>query len=181
MTCLPMPETHTAANIIATKRYAERILQRADGLIAISESARNDALRILGLHEESVEVIYPGVASAFFQTTPADIERVRQAFQISQPYVLFVGCVEPRKNVAKILDAWDLLPRSIRAEHELVIAGPIGWGSAALVQRLMQPEAGIHYLGYVAERDLPALTAGAAAFVYPSFYEGFGFPVAQAM
>jgi alpha-1,3-rhamnosyl/mannosyltransferase len=180
MTCWLMPEMHTPPNVAATKRYAERVLKHADRLIAISESSRNDAVRILGLREEAIDVIYPGIP-ANFGTAQGDIQRVRHEFRLARPYVLFVGCVEPRKNVAKLLDAWEILPRSVRADHELVIAGPIGWNSEAVAERLLYPEAGIRYLGYIAEQDLPGLIAGAAAFVYPSFYEGFGFPVAQAM
>jgi alpha-1,3-rhamnosyl/mannosyltransferase len=180
MTCWLMPEMHTPQNVAATKLYAERVLKRADRLIAISESTRNDAVRILGLREESIDVIYPGVPENF-GTARGDIHRLRHEFRFVRPYVLFVGCVEPRKNVAKLLDAWQKLPRSVRADHELVIAGPLGWNSGAVAKRLLQPEAGIRYLGYVAEQDLPGLIAGATAFVYPSFYEGFGFPVAQAM
>src|ERR1041384_5152093 len=73
MTCWLIPEMHTPANVTATRRYAERILRRADGLIAISECTRNDAVRILGLRAESIEVIYPGVSEAFFQPPAADL------------------------------------------------------------------------------------------------------------
>src|SRR5206468_11146650 len=72
-------------------------------------------------------------------------------------------------------------PSSFREEFELVIAGPEGWKHDATIPRLQQLPSGMRYLGYTAEQDLPGLFAGAAAFVYPSLYEGFGFPVAQAM
>ena len=112
------------------------------------------------------------------------INRVAKAFSLHKPYFLFVGSIEPRKNVDTLLSAWESLPVSFRDEHELVVAGLPGWRSDTTTKRLMQANSekqGIRYLGYVPEPDLPALTAGAAAFVYPSLYEGFGIPVAQAM
>jgi alpha-1,3-rhamnosyl/mannosyltransferase len=92
-----------------------------------------------------------------------------------------VGTVEPRKNIATLLDAWERLRTDVRDEYDLVVAGPAGWGDSAVLKRLQAGTTGVRYLGYVAEADLPALTAGASAFVYPSLYEGFGLPLAQAM
>lgn len=172
MTCWLQPETHTAANVAMAKRFARRVLARADGMIAISENTRADSIRILGLDPERIEVIYPGVSEAFFDARPA----LRP-----KEYILFVGTIEPRKNVGTLLDAYERLPPSIRETYDLVIAGPAGWGDPALVRRLQSAPAGVEYLGYVPESALPGLTAGAAAFVYPSLYEGFGLPVAQAM
>lgn len=181
MTCWLVPQFHTDANIAATKEYAERILRPAHGLIAISEWTRRDAVRILGLRENNIEVIYPGVSDEYFDVQQSDVQAVCEKHALKQPYVLFVGCVEPRKNVAGLLDAWELLPAALRAEHELIIAGPLGWEKPETTARLTEGRNSIRYLGYIPEEDLPALTAGATGVVYPSFYEGFGFPVAQAM
>jgi alpha-1,3-rhamnosyl/mannosyltransferase len=95
--------------------------------------------------------------------------------------VLYVGTIEPRKNVDLLLDAFGDLPEDIAREFDLVIAGTHGWNSEATMRRLSAPPPNVRYLGYVAERDLPALFAGATAFACPSLYEGFGFPVAQAL
>src|SRR6202795_3255438 len=152
MTCWLAPETHTPANVAAAKRFASSVLTRADGLIAISESTRADSIRILGLPPERIEVIYPGVAESFFGAAAT----VRQ-----KPYILFVGPVEPRKNVAVLLDAYEQLSASLREEFDLVVAGPPGWGDRGALRRLQSGMAGVHYLGYVSEKDLPGLTAGA--------------------
>ncbi len=181
LTCWLMPEAHTAANVAAAHRFAQRVLRRAAGLIAISENTRADAARLLGLPAEKIEVIYPGVAEAFFAVRPEAVELLKARYRLERPYVLFVGTIEPRKNLARLLEAWQGLPASLREEFELVAAGPPGWGDPSLLHRLRAGTAGVRYLGYVPEKDLPALTAGAALFVYPSLYEGFGFPVAQAM
>jgi len=181
LTCWLMPEVHRQSNVEAAKRFAARVVRRADALIAVSESTRRDAVRILGLPPERIEVIYPGVANSFFGITPEAVRRAAARWSLPGPYVLFVGTVEPRKNVDTLLDAWSGVARELRAQYDLVVAGPAGWADARTHVRLRGGEAGVRYLGYVDEADLPGLTGGAAAFVYPSLYEGFGLPVAQAM
>jgi alpha-1,3-rhamnosyl/mannosyltransferase len=173
-TCWLMPELHTAANVAADRRFAETTLRRASRLIAVSESTRNDAARVAGLDESRIDVIYPGVSESYFDAR-------RGGAIAERPYVLYAGTIEPRKNVSGLLDAWQALPESLREEFELLIAGPAGWHSEAVMNRLERSEKGVRYLGYVAEAGMPSLFAGATAFVYPSLYEGFGFPVAQAM
>jgi len=175
-----MPELHSRANLRADRAFA-RTLRAADGVIAVSANTRCDAVRVLGLDERKITVIHSGVADAFFQVADEGVEAARSACRLNRPYVLFLGTIEPRKNVGTLLDAWDALPAPFRQEFELVVAGPAGWSEAGLMARLGQPVPGVRYLGYVAEEHLPGLTAGAAVFVYPSLYEGFGFPVAQAM
>ena len=172
MTVKLFPQFHTAGNVRAETSFYERVLKRADGLIAISQSAKDDAVRLLGLDPDRIAVIYPGVDERFFNAAPVPA---------AKPYVLFVGTIEPRKNVDTLLDAWTSVPAQLREAYELVVAGPIGWASGPTVARLHSGIPGVRVLGYVAEDQLPALTAGATAFVYPSLYEGFGFPVAQAM
>jgi glycosyltransferase involved in cell wall biosynthesis len=169
LTTFLMPELHTAANIRADRTFSEQILRRAAGLIAVSENTRQDAIRVLGIAPERVTTIYSGVAQDYFDATPSPR---------AKPYALYVGAIEPRKNLETLLDAWRQLRADLRKEFELVIAGPMGWAPEASRERI---RAETTYLGYVPEADLPGLIAGAAAFVYPSLYEGFGFPVAQAM
>jgi len=164
-----MPEVHTQSTLRADRTFEERILKRADGLIAVSENTRQDAIRMLGIRPERIRTIHSGVAEEYFDARPR--ERAK-------PYVLFVGTVEPRKNLEMLLDAWRSVRPDVREHFDLVIAGPQGWNSAATMARIRQEAS---YLGYVPEADMPGLVAGAALFVYPSLYEGFGFPVVQAM
>jgi alpha-1,3-rhamnosyl/mannosyltransferase len=180
LTCWLMPEMHTAANVAAARKFADRVIRRADGLIAVSESARQDALRILDLDAQRIEVIHPGVPEEFFVVPAEAAAAVRARYALERPYVLFVGTIEPRKNLPVTLEAYMDLPASVRQGYELVVAGPAGWATPSLLKRLRAGQ-GVRYLGYVPGADLPGLTAGATLFVYPSLYEGFGFPVAQAM
>lgn len=169
LTTLLMPELHAQANIRADKIFSERILRRAAGLIAVSENSRQDAIRVLGISPERVTTIYSGIAPGYFDAVPS--RRIKQ-------YALYVGAIEPRKNLEALLDSWRLLRADLRDTFELVIAGPMAWAPKPTRERI---HAEATYLGYVPERELPGLIAGAAVFVYPSLYEGFGFPVAQAM
>jgi len=181
LSCWRTPQYHTAANVAATRRYGENILKMADGLIAISESARDDAVDVLRIPEDRIRVIYPGVAEPFFHVTEPERHRSRAKYGIDRPYLLFVGCVEPRKNVRAIIQAYRLLSAPLRRDVQLIIAGPFGWESEELRTMLVADEQHVRYLGYVPEGDLPGLVAGAVALAYPSFYEGFGLPAVQAM
>ena len=122
----------------ADRAFAERILKRADGLIAVSENTRQDAIRMLGIRPARIRTIHSGVAEEYFDARP----RKR-----AKPYVLFVGTVEPRKNLDTLLDAWRSVKQDIREHFDLVIAGPEGWNSSATMARIRQEAT---YLGYVA-------------------------------
>ncbi len=181
MTCWRMPELHPKGNVAVSRWAGEHIAKRADGILAVSESTRRDAIEILGLDPGRITVIYPGVPDPFFEVTAADAHAVRAKYRIERPYVLSVGTVEPRKNIPRLLAAWAGLSATTREQYELVVAGPIGWADPATVAKVRTMTEGVRYLGYVGEADLPGITAGATVLAYPSLYEGFGLPVAQAM
>lgn len=181
VTCWLMPAVHAAANIKAADRIANSVFRPSAGLIAISECTRADAVRVLNLPAEKIEVIYPGIAPAFFDVDPEDTREAGGRYGLAKPYALYVGSIEPRKNVATMLDAWLDLPADVREEFDLVVIGPWGWGDRTVYNRLQAGIPGVRYLGYVPEPDLPALTAAATVFIYVSLYEGFGLPVGQAM
>jgi glycosyltransferase involved in cell wall biosynthesis len=164
------PKLHTSANREIDEIYARRILRRADGIIAVSEHTRKDAIELLGVKPEKIRTIHSGVAEEFFSATSADAARVKATYKLDRPYVLFVGTIEPRKNLDRLLEACG-------GDIELVVAGPKGWAKQKTLRNLES----CRQLGYVPEADLPGLTKGAAVLAYPSLYEGFGFPVAQAM
>jgi glycosyltransferase involved in cell wall biosynthesis len=179
MTAWSHPEMHTAATVLADQRFAANIIRPARGIITPSESSRRDAIERLGLHPDRVRAIHHGISSAYFNSpdpTPA-----QERYQLRKPYILFVSTIEPRKNLPRLLDAYEALPPSTRDEYDLVVAGPKGWSSENTMLRLNASGPSVRYLGYVPEDLLPGLTAGAAVFAYPSLYEGFGFPIAQAM
>ena len=173
LTCWLLPETHTAANRAADQMFADRVLKKAKGLIAVSENTRQDAIRLLDIDPDRIRTIYSGVPDAYFDAKPTPRAR---------PYLLYAGTIEPRKNVDLLLSAYRTLHPDLLEIYDLVIAGPQGWRSEETMKMLRSGTmTGVQYLGYVPEAEMPGLFAGATAFVYPSLYEGFGFPVAQAM
>jgi alpha-1,3-rhamnosyl/mannosyltransferase len=173
-----LPELHTAATLAADRQFADAVLRRASGVLAVSENTRRDAIRILGLAPERIRVIYPGVPTSYFAAADAPATPARNR------RFLFVGTIEPRKNVEGLIDAWLSLPLAWRREFELCLVGMHGWRADETARRLTTLEregAGIRWLGYVPETKLPAMIAESCALVYPALYEGFGIPIAQAM
>lgn len=176
LTAWIMPELHLAANRQADNQLADN-LRRAQRIIAVSEATRQDAIRLLKIPPERIVTIHSGVASAFFDVSAAAAAEVRARYRLKRPFILTVGTIEPRKNLGVLVSAYRALPADLQDEFELVLAGPMGWADPATSERVRAAR----YLGYVPERDIAALTAAATVFAYPSLYEGFGFPVAQAM
>ena len=176
LTTWMMPELHPKANREADLTLAEH-LRRAHRIIAVSECSRQDAVKVLRLPPSKIQVIYPGIADAFFDVPPQRVKDVRVRYGLKRPFVLSIGTVEPRKNMAGLISAFQSMPASLLDEFDLVIAGPMGWVNKDTEERVRT----VRYLGYVPECDIAPLTAGAAIFAYPSLYEGFGFPVVQAM
>jgi alpha-1,3-rhamnosyl/mannosyltransferase len=179
-----VPQFHTPAQRLADEVFAAAVLRPSDGLICVSENSRRDAERILRLNPRKMTVIYPGVPDSYFNVGQPESEAAAGALNLPTPYFLFVSTIEPRKNLDGLLSAWLSLPAGFRRSHALVVAGMPGWKSATTLKRLRQlvaEESGVRYLGYVPEPLMAGLTAGARALIYPSFYEGFGIPVAQAL
>jgi alpha-1,3-rhamnosyl/mannosyltransferase len=165
----------------ADKQFAAKVLSRADGLVAVSQHTRSDAVNVMGLDPDRIEVIYPGVPDAYFQANSESAGAARQKLGLTRNYILSEGTIEPRKNLGRLLDAYASLPQSLREEFDLVVAGFPGWANEGLLKRIGSKPSGVRYLGYVPEPWVPGLFAGATVFAFPSLYEGFGLPLAQAM
>lgn len=159
----------------------KRQCERAWKILTPSENTKRDVVREYGVPAEKVVVLPPGVPVRS-DTRPEEVRYgVWQKYNLPERYVLFLGTIEPRKNIDGILDAFERLRSDGKMlEYGLVIAGPRGWKDKGVLKRMAETP-GVRYLGYVAHEDKPVLYAGASAFVYPSLYEGFGLPVLEAM
>jgi glycosyltransferase involved in cell wall biosynthesis len=159
-----------------------RLAKRVQHIIAISEYTKERVIDLLGVPSSRITVIPNGVDDRFFPRSEAEIETMRQTLGIDRDrYVLCVGSLEPRKNLARLLDAWRIAQNQVDEDIELVVAGARGnsrvFGSVAI-----EPvPARVHFTGYVPNEYLPALYSGALAMAYPSLYEGFGLPPLEAM
>ena len=173
---------HTLKVRLSIRFFLRRSLRRARRVIVISESTRSDLLDRYPWCAGKTEVIYPGVASRFRPAGVDAVAAIRAAEGAPGGYLLYVGTMEPRKNVDRLLAAWARLRRADPAFPPLLIAGAAGWHSdhtRSEIERLAP--LGVRHLGRVDDARLLRLYQGALAFAYPSLYEGFGLPVAEAL
>ncbi len=155
----------------------------ADCIIAISQNTKKDLVEYFNVGEDRIAVI-PLAAREEFHPRPMEKVKafVAKRWGLDKPYLLSVGTVEPRKNLRHLIRVYCCLPEELRNQYPLVIAGGGGWLSSDIYQWILKmgAESSIHFLGYVLS-DLVWLYCGAACFVYPSLYEGFGMPPLEAM
>jgi glycosyltransferase involved in cell wall biosynthesis len=178
------PETHPADRIRDFERQFQHSLDRATHVITDSETIRQEVLREFGLDQRNVTAIPLGVSPQFHARPAAEVETELRSFGlVSGKYALCVSTLEPRKKIAELVAAWGALPEPLRRSNPLVLAGAKGWLNDNLHNAISDGVAGgwLKHCGFVRERSLPALYAGASLFVYPSIYEGFGLPPLEAM
>jgi glycosyltransferase involved in cell wall biosynthesis len=169
---------------LAIGAMTSRAIKRSDKIIAISESTKKDLITHFGVREDKISVIYRSHnADVYKPSTAADIYNVKQKYNISANYVIYVGTLEPRKNVVGLIKAFGSLKEKERLGHKLVITGAKGWLYQDIFEMIseMGLEQMVIFTGFVPEEELPILMSGARILIYPSFYEGFGLPPLQAM
>jgi alpha-1,3-rhamnosyl/mannosyltransferase len=177
------PQWHPGERVRRYEQAFARGVSAAAHILVDSHAVRSEALRVLGLAPERVTTVRCGIGPTFRLQSPAEIVAVRGRLGLPPRYLLYVGTVEPRKNLGTLLRAFCDLPGGLRERCPLVLGGSWGWKSEP-ERELFENEArhrGVRYLGYVADEDLPGLYAGAEALFYPSFYEGFGLPPVEMM
>jgi len=152
--------------------------------LADSQATKQDLIELLGVPPEKIAVVYGGIEARFSPAAdPAGDAMVRQKYGLEQPYMFTLGTLEPRKNYVRLMRAYHRLSQEAGSVPPLIVAGGKGWlyeDIFAEVERLGLGER-VRFLGYVQDTDLPALYRGAELFVFPSLYEGFGFPPLEAM
>ena len=205
-TCFSLPVAGGAKRTVATvhdvifRRHPELVdeklrvyldkwtavaLDLADAVITVSEFSKGEICKLYGARPEKIRVVYNGVDPRFGQKPSAKKSReVAGRLKLPQRYVLYVGALEEKKNVARLLAAWGQVTEQDSARGwKLVLAGGTG-GKRGSFQETAEAERvkdSTLFAGYVPDEDLPALVANAGLFVYPSLYEGFGLPVLEAM
>ena len=155
----------------------------ADHVIAVSQAMVPELVEQYGIDRQRISVTPLGVDERWFETaSKTRIAAVQTRYALAPGYLLFVGTLQPRKNVERILEAFRRLPPQVAAGRQLVIAGKAGWRAGSLVATLRAGDASerVRWLDYVDAHDMRPLYQGAAGFVFPSLYEGFGMPVLEA-
>ena len=151
--------------------------------IAASQFTKREIVERLGVDAARIDVTYQGPRDAFVPRDDEAIRAVRAELHLPARFFLYVGTLEPRKNVAGLLDAYGTLPTGVRDAHPLLIAGAWGWKADALREKLAQQHLSEHVrlLGFMNDPQLAAVYGACTALVWPSFYEGFGLPPLEAM
>ena len=190
LTPLLFPRYQKPRRVFYFKQVLPRLLRRVDLVVTDSQSSKNDIQEHYHLPEKKIAVVYPGV-NPIFKIRGTDAARAKkyptvegQAVPLPEKFILFVGTLEPRKNLERLLRAFNQLKNEGRPEG-LVVVGARGWGQdwAKLLAKTVEEKYrdSVLRLGYVSEDDLVSLYNLASVFIYPSLYEGFGFPVLEAM
>lgn len=175
-TSISLQKAQVMPNIVDThKRRLEWVKKECDMIITDSESTQNDLIRILGIKKEKITVVYPSVNVP--KVSQKEIIRVKKKYNLLKPYVLTVGKIEPRKNIARLIKGFE--HAGLHSDMQLAIVGAQGWGNHDFDTNTLGDA--LSFLGYVPEKDLYPLYAGATIFAMPSLYEGFGYPVIEAM
>lgn len=183
LTMLLWPQLHTRGRRLVMPIYMRLAWHLADGILFVSAATQRDAERLLGPRGKLRAVSPLGVNSdSFVRPSENQLQQGLSRLQIDRPYLLFVGTIEPRKNLVRLIHAFEIIA-PLFPEHILVLAGKLGWDFDPVLEAIAaSPLRGrMRHLGYISEEDKRTLLAGCAVLVYPSLYEGFGLPVLEAM
>lgn len=176
------PETLTWRVRLSLLPFLERTVRQAARILTVSHSVAGEIAHQWPDAAARTEVAWNGVAPEFRPATEGELAAIRQRLDLPERFILFAATIEPRKNLDLLLDAWQALRQSHDATPPLLIAGPDGWGSRATHQRMERlAPLGLRRLGHLDRPDLIAVLQAATVFVFPSLYEGFGLPAAEAM
>ena len=183
MTFFLYPMLHTRAKRLLFPLAMRASAKRANALIAVSENTRQDVIRMMGIPSEKIFTTQLGVIEDFRPITDtSNTQEISRKYKLPEKFILYVGLVEPRKNIPLLLRSFnELVAQGLT--QDLVIVGRPGWSFEEvfdLVENLnLTPR--VHFPGYISRQELPFVYNLAALFVYPTLYEGFGLPVLEAM
>jgi glycosyltransferase involved in cell wall biosynthesis len=171
------PEWFPSGQAFATRVVVPRSIRRSDAIIAVSASTSADLREMFGVDPERVAVIPEAASSRYRPLSRDDLEAERLRLRLPERFILFVGTIEPRKNLETLLEAWALLS----GRPPLVVAGAWGWRYERVRERLERLGDGVKLLGAVEPAVLPALYNLATCLAHPAWYEGFGLTPLEAM
>lgn len=167
------PKTMRFSRFLIEKFLLAKSVKHADHIIAVSEATKKDLISELKVSAEKITVIHSGYIKPVLEN--------RAHFpNLNKPYILFLGTLEPRKNLERLLAAYLQLPQALQETYDLVLAGGPGWKSKSLLHKIHSLP-NVHYLGPVSDVEIFSLFKNAACFAFPSLYEGFGLPILEAM
>lgn len=180
MTYLRFPETMNKSNLQRIRGDIARCVERSDKIITISEFSKREIQTLLQVPEEKIEIVYSAPSITTEVTT---FQMLQKRLNVQQPYLLYMGTIEPRKNLVRLIQAFDWLKKETKIPHQLVLAGGDGWKTEEIhrAAEMAQFANEIRFTGYLSSREKNTLYQNADLMVFPSLYEGFGMPPLEAM
>ena len=178
------PEFHPVSRVRFLEKGLPKTLETAEKIFVISQFTKQRLQHWFSVPEDKIVCTYLAARAAFHPRTEMACQSALQKYNLkSKSYVLSIGTLEPRKNLTRLFEAFALLPSTLRKCYPLAIAGKEGWHEKGLIRaaQILEEKGELCFLGFVPDSDLPFLLNAAAAFAYPSIYEGFGLPVLEAL
>ena len=176
------PQWHPQERLDYFNKYFFKNVKRSDWIITGSEFSKNEILEYLKFPKDKITVIYHGVDHELYKVyDSSNLEVTKLKFELTDLFILFVGSIEPRKNLLNLLKAYHLLSSEIKDSYPLVLVGFKGWENKEIMKEIDKEKEHVRYLGYVSDEELAHVYNLATLFVYPSLYEGFGIPPLEAM
>ena len=176
------PDWHPKERVEYFKAHFRRYIDKANKIITDSEFIKQQTIEFLDCDPNKIESIYLGVDHNIFKKQSKNIlNQFLKRKKLPSNFILFIGSIEPRKNLERLLLAYIELPNYLKQEYKLLLAGFSGWNNEKILNLIEKEKKNILYLGYVSTQELVYLYNLATIFVYPSLYEGFGLPPLEAM
>jgi len=161
-----------------------KIIKTSDKIVAISENTKRDIVDIFDIKSDKIKVVHNGISDEFkkLDRSNKDLEEIKEKYNLPNDFILFLGTIEPRKNIKNIILSFDeFIKKQKNKDIELVIIGQLGWSSDDVLDVARQSKNKIRFLGYIPKEEKVYFYNLASIFLFPSFYEGFGLPPLEAM
>lgn len=177
------PEAYKKSHVSFLKKYTPKFLNKAKSIVTVSQFSKEDIIRHYKIQPGKIDVVYNGVKEIFHPLTTEEKETTKKKYTQGKEYFIYLGAIQPRKNLIHLLKAFSIFKKRLQSNMKLVLAGRIKWkhGAFYTLLKTYRYREDVLLTGYLTEEELSALLGSAYAFVYPSLFEGFGVPVAEAM
>jgi glycosyltransferase involved in cell wall biosynthesis len=180
---LHQPEAYKKSHYRFYKRYTPKFLKKARRIATVSQFSKKDIILSYHAEAEKIDVVYNGVKEIFHSTSFEEQSRVKEKYTAGKEFFLYVGAIQPRKNLVNLLKAFSIFKKRQKSEMKLVLTGRLAWKNGEFLQLLKtyKYRKDVLLTNYISEEELVQLMGAAYALVYPSFFEGFGVPVLEGM